>query len=302
MNEGFKKKVVALAGAAGEKWLLELPNTIRRYESQWDIKAQDPFPLSYNYVCPAISSNGKLVVLKISFPENHEFKTEIAALKTFNNDVSIRILKVDALGGAVLLERATPGSRLRSVIPDSEQIGYASAVIRTLHQPIQDNSKKIFPSLTDWVKAFDRYEVTYPHKSGPIPKHIFDLGFGIFREFLQDKKDQVVLHGDLHSDNIILSERGWLVIDPKGVIGEREFELGAYLRNPYYDFAENSNHKKNETSRINQFSEQLGFDRERIRGWAVACAVISLVWFLEDEKIINEIYIRNAELIHGLRL
>jgi len=41
----------------------------------------------------------------------------------------------------------------------------------------------------------------------------------------------VVLHGDLHHFNILSSGDRWLAIDPKGIIGEPEFEPAAYLEN-----------------------------------------------------------------------
>jgi streptomycin 6-kinase len=42
-----------------------------------------------------------------------------------------------------------------------------------------------------------------------------------------------LLHGDLQHYNVLLDrKRGWLAIDPKGVVAEGEFELGAALRNP----------------------------------------------------------------------
>lgn len=55
-----------------------------------------------------------------------------------------------------------------------------------------------------------------------------------------------------------------LVIDPKGIIGEREFELGAYLRNPIYDYPKGSDYKKLAAQRIIQFAQELGFDKERL--------------------------------------
>ncbi|MFH2022197.1 MAG: aminoglycoside phosphotransferase family protein [Patescibacteria group bacterium] len=170
-----------------------------------------------------------------------------------------------------------------------------------MHRPIPNNSKSLFPNISDWSKAFIRYKKNYSLESGPIPKRLFNLGEGIFKEFLQEDKEQVLLHGDLHNDNILLSQRGWLVIDPKGLIGEKEFELGAYLRNPLYDIPKGNNYKEVEKRRIAQFSEELGFEKERIKKWALACAIISLLWFLEDENNVQEIYIRNAELIDEIR-
>ena len=302
MTTDFENKIIAMLGDAGKKWLASLPKIIRKYEEKWQIKTQLPFPLSYNYVCPAETHTGKQVVLKISFPGNKEFLSEIEAIQTFNKDVCIQILKEDLPESVVLLERALPGSRLSEITSDTDQIHFASEVIKKLHTPLLENATTLFPSVADWAVAFDRYTAKYSLTTGPIPKKLFDRGEGIFREFLQEKKEQVILHGDLHSDNILLSERGWLAIDPKGVIGEREFELGAYLRNPYYDLPKGSDYSTIEANRITQFSEELGFDKERIRSWAVACAVISLVWFLEDEDTFKDIYVKNAELLGNLKI
>lgn len=75
--------------------------------------------------------------------------------------------------------------------------------------------------------------------------------------FSKNVKETFLLHGDLYPDNILSSQRGWLVIDPKGVIGEREFELAAFLRNPIYDFPKGSDYKKLEKRRILQFAQEI---------------------------------------------
>ncbi|MBU0974580.1 aminoglycoside phosphotransferase family protein [Patescibacteria group bacterium] len=302
MNIEFEKKIISLFGNNGKKWLQSIPELISKYEKDWKIKVSPPFELSYNYVCPAKTFDGKNAVLKLSFPENKEFALELEALKRFPRSVSIQILNDDILNGAVLIERAVPGKPLRNIESDDEQIKIASDVISRLHIPISNDSNSTFPSISNWFKAFERYEKKYGVKSGPVPKKLFDLGEGIFKEFLQEKRQQYLLHGDLHSENIISSQRGWIVIDPKGIIGEREFELGAYLRNPYYDFPNESNYEDLESRRILQFSEELGFDKERIRKWALACAIISILWFLEDEGTFKEIYVRNAELLNNLKI
>jgi len=302
MNEEFIKRVVALKGDKGKKWLEDLPQIIEHYEEKWKIKVFPPFHLSYNYVAPAHASNGKHGVLKISFPDNHEFIMELEALNFYNGDGSIRILQEDRENEAILLEKAEPGVRLREITNEKKQISLASQVLKKLHKPISLNYSFKFPALTDWAKAFDRHKKTFVSKSDPIPQWMFEKANEIFTQYIKENKEQVLLHGDLHSDNILFSERGWLSIDPKGVIGERAFELGAYLRNPYYDFPKGSDYKKLEINRISQFSEELGLDKERIRNWAFACAVISLIWFLEDEKYFKNIYVQNAELLNEIKL
>jgi len=301
MDQEFINKIIRLRGDAGKKWLKDLPEIIKQYERKWGITVFPPFNLSYNYVVPAKTVGGEDIVLKISFPENDEFPSEIEALKFFGGVGAITVLKEDINNGVVLLEKAEPGERLRDIVSDKQQISIASQIIKKLHKPIIKDTFFPFPTVSDWGKAFDRYKTKFLKTSGPVPKYIFDRAEGIFKEHTKDNKEQVLLHGDLHSDNILSSQRGWLVIDPKGLIGEREFELGAYLRNPVYDYPKGSNYKKLEKERTIQFSEELGFDKQRILNWAFACAVISILWFLEDEDKFSNIYLQNAELLNEIR-
>lgn len=134
-----------------------------------------------------------------------------------------------------------------------------------MHKPIPFDNPFAFPKIADWAKIFERHKKRFENKIDSVPQWMLEKAKEIFTLYLKENKEQVLLHGDLHSDNILSSQRGWLTIDPKGIIGEREFELGAYLRNPYYDFPKGSDYKKFETNSILQFSEELGFDKERIR-------------------------------------
>lgn len=302
MDEQFIRKVIALKGELGKQWLDNLPEIIKHYERLWEISCLSPFPLSYNYVAPAKTQSGKNAVLKLSFPENHEFSTEVEALRFYNGQSSITVLQADMQNGAVLLEKAEPGTRVHDIVPDEKQISIVANVLRELHKPIPDNLASVFPDISDWVRAFDRYKQNNSLSSGPVPKWMFDKAEGIFRDLAKDNNDLVLLHGDLHNDNILSSDRGWLIIDPKGLVGERAFELGAFLRNPLEDFPKNSEYKKLEIRRILQFSEELNFDKKKILAWSFACAVISLLWFLEDERDVKEIYLANAELLNTITL
>lgn len=300
ITDQYRKKIELLSGEDGKKWLENLPEQINYYEKKWNIKTTNPFSLSYNYVCSAVTTDNKNVVLKISFPNNTEFISEIEALKRFPEKVSIKIENEDLENNVVLLEQAVPGTPVSKISNDEEQVNITSQVIKKLHVPVIENDNNLFPSISTWAKIFDRYKEK-TQNNGPIPKDLVDLGHGVFTDLLQENRKQYLLHGDLHNDNILKSVRGWLVIDPKGILGEREFELGAFLRNPFYDLPKDSNHKEVETRRIIQFAEELGFDRERIRLWSLASSIISMLWFWEDEGKVSDIYLRNAELIRSIK-
>lgn len=112
MTEEHVKKIVAFKGDKGKKWLENIPQIIKYYEEKWSLKVFPPFHLSYNYVAPAQASDGKQVVLKISFPDNHEFIIELEALKFYNGEGSIQILQEDRENQVILLEKAEPGIKI----------------------------------------------------------------------------------------------------------------------------------------------------------------------------------------------
>ena len=91
-----------------------------------------------------------------------------------------------------------------------------------------------------------------------------------------------LLHGDLHHDNILAAGDAWLAIDPKGVLGEPAYEVGALLRNFWDRDTSDAVRRQMSARRVAILAETLGFDRRRIAGWGVAQAVLSAWWSYED--------------------
>jgi streptomycin 6-kinase len=91
-----------------------------------------------------------------------------------------------------------------------------------------------------------------------------------------------LLHGDLHHYNVLRdSQRGWLAIDPKGVIGEIEYELGAGLRNPC-ERPEVFTRPAVIERRVKQFAGKLPINQHRALAWAFSEAVLAAIWCVED--------------------
>jgi streptomycin 6-kinase len=95
------------------------------------------------------------------------------------------------------------------------------------------------------------------------------------KEFFAENHKRVLMHGDFHHINILSSERGWLVIDQKGVIGPTCYEVGPLLLNPWGDLLSVPNCRQMTQRRIDILHERLGFERERIREWGLAHAILS---------------------------
>jgi len=91
-----------------------------------------------------------------------------------------------------------------------------------------------------------------------------------------------LLHGDLHHDNVLFDDAlGWRAIDPKGVLGEVEFEIGAALRNPQ-ELPGVIGNLSVFRRRVDIFSSRLRLDSGRVLAWAFAQAVLSAIWKCED--------------------
>lgn len=91
-----------------------------------------------------------------------------------------------------------------------------------------------------------------------------------------------MLHGDLRHGNILLQDEDeWVVIDPKGVLGESAYEVGAFIRNPVPELFESSEIKIIIETRIQKISEILQISPQRILAWCFVQTVLARVWALE---------------------
>ena len=131
-----------------------------------------------------------------------------------------------------------------------------------------------------------------------MPKHLVETAESLSNDLLNENKDETLLHGDFHHFNVLESARGWLAIDPKGVIGPKGYEVGPFLINPNDRFLSGSNPKVQTAKRVAILSERLGMEQERIRSWGICHAVLSAWWSIEDDDPNQAEYaIRCAEIL-----
>ncbi len=92
----------------------------------------------------------------------------------------------------------------------------------------------------------------------------------------------------------------WLAIDPKGVLGEREYEVGAFMRNPIPRLVTEMNTKQVLSRRLDLLTELTGFDRKRLWGWSFSQAVLAAIWCLEDTGNGYEAFIQCAKILKNM--
>ncbi len=178
----------------------------------------------------------------------------------------------------MVLERIRPGLTLSSIPDDEQATSIAAQVMKELWRPPPPEHS--FPTVSDWAAGLAGLRDRFGGETGPLPIALVEKAETLFSGLIGSMGDPVLLHGDLHHYNILSSTREtWLAIDPKGVVGEREYEVGALLRNCLLS---SPLPERILEQRVSQLAEELGFDRERVLGWGLAQAVLSAWWSIED--------------------
>jgi streptomycin 6-kinase len=134
-------------------------------------------------------------------------------------------------------------------------------------------------TVEDWGEGFRRYRLSGDQQ---IPIALVQRAEALYWQLCSSQRERRLLHGDLHHDNVLWdSSRGWTAIDPKGVIGELEYEVGASLRNPIERpelFASAAIVER----RLAIYAERLKLDVTRALAWCFSQAVLSVIWGVED--------------------
>jgi streptomycin 6-kinase len=205
------------------------------------------------------------------------------ALQVFGGHGMVQLLEADFEHQVFLLERVRPGVELITKEADDEKVmRIAAQVMQQYWRPVIEERPLL--TVEKWASGLAKLRPHFNGTTGPFPEYLVDAAEHIFVEFVPVQGEQVLLHGDLHHWNILSATRlPWLAIDPKGVIGEREYDTGAILRNPWGKRFDSLELKRIQARRVDIFCEMLGFGRERILGWGMAQAVLSAWWSVEDE-------------------
>ena len=293
----FEEIILAQYGLDGKMWLDALPALLASFAERWDLTISPPFEnLSYNYVAPAQRVDGTPVVLKLGVP-NDELRAEIAALHHFAGRGMVRLLEADAEKGAMLLERALPGETLW----DAEE-KFATErlldVMPRLWRPYDGDFP--FKTVKDWALAFSRLRKRHNGTTGKLDKARVEKAECIFSELFASSAETVLLHGDLHHDNLLSIGNAYIAIDPKGVLGEPCYEVGAFLRNPWHTLLTRENPFQDTQRRVDMIVERLGFDRQRVISWAFYQAVLSAIWCDEGGGDCAEWVLKVAEIFERL--
>ena len=277
----FLRTIEQVFGQRGRDFLQLLPHLVDTAVRRWQLTDVQPVSnLSYNYVAFA-DRLGESVVLKIGVPDR-ELLSEMTALCLFDGRAAVRLLESDEEHCMFLLERLKPGEILTTVADDREATRIAAELMLLLWRTQISDPRLI--QLADWFKGFERLRMQFGGGTGPLAADLVSRAESLARDLCAEDHVQTLIHGDLHHFNILASQRGWLAIDPKGVLGPAAYEVGPFLLNPWVVSGLQTDTPDLTRDRIAIFAEHLGLERSRVRDWGLAYAVLSAWWSLEGNE------------------
>lgn len=290
LPSAVEETVRAVFGAAGARWIDELPDVVAGLAERWGLSEfTAPFGGgTHAYVAGARRDDGRQAVLKVPMVDE-ENVAEATALYAYDGDGAVRLLEFDPATGAMLLEWAFPGTELliQPGFPSLEgrpenvaKVKTACELYRRLRRPAPavPDSFPALPAATDVIDGL-RTRLTDPAVAQEISPSLRALVERWCLTLSAPEGPLLIVNRDTHLGNIVAAEREpWLLIDPKPCLGEASFDAGFLLMiqiqsDPTPEHADTV---------IAATAAALDVDPERARGWALIRAVEELTWAVED--------------------
>jgi streptomycin 6-kinase len=280
----------------GAEWLASLPRIVDRCVEQWSLTLEPPFePAHISLVLPATVPEGRAAVLKVNFPDE-ESEHEATALAHWRGEGAVELIAEDFSLRALLVERCVPGDQLWSVEDDEEATRIAASVLSLLWRsaPVDAPYRLLADEAARWACELPR---EWAGLGKPFERRLVDEAVAACLELGPDQGESVVLHQDFHGGNVLRAERApWLAIDPKPLLGEREFDAASLLRDRRDELGRVDDARRLRR-RLEILEDELGLDVERMRRWGIAHA---LAWGVSEGKLEDDM-IRCAELLYEAR-
>lgn len=233
-----KGKIVAHFGA---EFYNKLINDLEKYADLWKLSELEQIDYySVNCIFKCISARYGLCILKIGNP-SRETRTEYRMLQEYNGTRFCKAYEADIANGVLLIEQITPGVLLRAEPDLSKRLDLFCDVFRGLH--IKPANNGAYPTYMSWVSRITEYMRNKEKHELLYQKMI--KAEQICRLLCEKYTSEMLLHGDLHHDNILLDvENRYRIIDPKGVIGDIVFDIPRFILNEFDDILDDSFYNK----------------------------------------------------------
>ncbi len=302
---GWRVKVVdvpqvvrnkTLAFGARE-WLSTLGDRVAELERQWAIKVNGAFDgATEAYVAAAIMSDGMPAVLKVVMPRVEAvMRHEATVLRLAGGDGCVRLLRASEELGALLLERLGPAlSDLPVGVADRHEI--LCATVQRLWRPAPGCGLPTGAEKGRWL--IDFILATWDELNRPCSERAVEdaVACAERRILAHDDELAMLVHGDVHQWNALRAKEGFKLVDPDGLLAEREYDMGILMREDPLELMDEGPHE-----RARWLARRCQLDARAIWEWGVVERVSTgLLCTQIDLQPVGRQMLDAADVVSGL--
>jgi streptomycin 6-kinase len=260
-------------------WLDRLPRLFAEVLDEWELTCETD-ELWHGFcslVSPVRTAVGERAVLKVSFDGDDESEHEALALRHWQGDGVVRLLRADPRRRALLLERLH--RRDLHDLGDLDACEVVAGLYPRVHRPALPQLATVTSYVARWLD-----DLAAQPRDIPIPHRMREQALSLGRDLVADPASVGrIVHGDLHYANVLAADREpWLVIDPKPMSGDPHYEPAPMLWNRWDELADDV--RAGVRRRFHTLVDAAGLDEDRARDWVVVRMVINAHWAVEDAQ------------------
>ena len=247
------------------RWLDDLPLLVASVEREWAIAVGDVYSDSTEaFVAKAICADGTAAVLKLIVPRSGDAaENEIAVLRLTGGEGCVRLLRDDAVRGALLLERL--GRPLYQLaLPLRKRHEILCSTVTRVWRPAPGCGLPTGAEKARWLADF--ITATWEELDRPCSERAVDHALACANRRADAHREEraVLVHGDVHQWNTLEAQDGFKLVDPDGLLAEPEYDLGIIMREDPLDLLTGDAHE-----RARWLAARTGLDASAIWEWGV---------------------------------
>lgn len=275
----------ALADPEVAGWAGRLGELAADRADAWGLQPDgDPLHGWMSVVWPVVDGAGQQLMLKMGRPDPAGY-SEGVALAAWRGRGTVRLHRHETADNSLLLERLEPGRSLEHH-PDVDRAcdaiagilaNIADTVVPAQVAPLADEVGRMAAGIVR----------TLPDAAAVLPADTVAMALFTLQELADELAAPTaalsLLHNDCHFLNVLRvpgQDDRWRAIDPLPFAGFREWELIPVLRNRWADIVRTGDPDAALRRRVDRMSEIAGLNPERVRAYAQAVAVASLLSLL----------------------
>lgn len=250
-------------GAGAGAWLDDLPLLVASLEDEWGITVGDTYYDSTEaFVAEATCDDGTPAVVKLIVPRSGDAaQNEITVLRLTGGEGCARLLREDAVRGALLLERL--GRSLHQLaLPIRRRHEILCATAACVWRPAPGCGLPTGAEKGRWLADF--ITATWEELDRPCSERAVDYALACAERRVDAHREEraVLVHGDIHQWNALEAVGGFKLVDPDGLLAEPEYDLGIIMREDPLELSEGDPHE-----RARWLAARTGLDAASIWEW-----------------------------------